>query len=60
MAETIRMFDQAGLRENVHVMIGGGPVTETLCAQVGADGWGTDAIRAVRLAEEWLAEHAVN
>jgi methylmalonyl-CoA mutase cobalamin-binding domain/chain len=55
MTETIGLLERAGLRGNVRVMVGGGPVTEKLCAQVGADGWGNDAIRAVRLAEQWLA-----
>ena len=34
-------------------MIGGAAVDENVRAYTGADGWGDDVSRAVKLAEEW-------
>ena len=50
MQETIRAFADAGLRDKVKIVIGGGPVTAQLCEQLGADGAGTSAQEAVTLA----------
>jgi corrinoid protein of di/trimethylamine methyltransferase len=43
----IDALEEAGLREQVKVMIGGAPVTETWAQQIGADGYAEDAISAV-------------
>ena len=43
----IEALEEAGLREQVKVMIGGAPVTETWAEQIGADGYAEDAISAV-------------
>jgi len=40
----------AGLRDQVKVMVGGAPVTESYAKQIGADGYAEDAISAVDLA----------
>jgi methylmalonyl-CoA mutase cobalamin-binding domain/chain len=50
MQETIAAFAAAGLRDKVRIIIGGGPVTAALAAQLGADGAGTSAQDAVTLA----------
>jgi methylmalonyl-CoA mutase cobalamin-binding domain/chain len=55
MQETIKAFADAGLRDTVKIMIGGGPVTAELCAQLGADGAGTSAQEAVNLAAAAVA-----
>jgi len=55
MRQTVAALAQAGLRERVKIMIGGGPVDAKVCATVGADGWGANANVAIRLAREWLA-----
>jgi methanogenic corrinoid protein MtbC1 len=54
MKATVAALEAAGLRQQVKVMIGGGPVDANVCRVVGADDWGTDAQRAVRLAKAWL------
>ena len=46
----IGALKDAGLREQVMVMVGGAPVTESYAKQIGADGYATDAISAVELA----------
>ena len=54
MKATVDAFDQAGLRPGVKIMIGGGPVTESVCAYAGADAWGNNAQAAVNLAMGWM------
>ena len=49
------VFLAAGVRENVKVMIGGAPVTESYSRQIGADGYAPDASRAVALAKSLKA-----
>ena len=55
MKETIQAVTAAGLREQVRIMVGGGPVDGNVCVAVGADDWGADAQQAVRLAKKWIA-----
>jgi 5-methyltetrahydrofolate--homocysteine methyltransferase len=43
-------IEEAGLREQVKVMVGGAPVTQSYADQIGADGFAEDAISAVNLA----------
>lgn len=51
MKSTIEALVQAGLREQVKIIIGGAPVTEAYAKTVGADGYAADASRAVNLAK---------
>ena len=46
----IEAIDQAGLKGQVKVMIGGAPVTENYAKEIGADGYAEDAISAVNMA----------
>ena len=46
----IGAFTEAGIRDQVKVMIGGAPVTQSWAQQIGADGYAEDAISAVDLA----------
>jgi 5-methyltetrahydrofolate--homocysteine methyltransferase len=50
MKQTIDTFETAGLRDKVKFIIGGAPVTETYANQIGADGFSSDASRAVNMA----------
>jgi methylmalonyl-CoA mutase cobalamin-binding domain/chain len=58
MSETIRAFQDAGLRDQVSVFLGGGPVTPHLAEQLGADGAGASAQEAVNLAQAALVRGA--
>ena len=53
MKTTVEALQEAGLREKVKVMIGGGQVDDYACEYSGADAWGPDAMAAVRLAKQW-------
>ena len=52
---TVDALKEAGLRDKVKIMIGGGPVDETVRKYTGADSWGADAQVAVTLAKGWLS-----
>lgn len=52
---TVDALGEAGLRETVKIMIGGGPVDETVRKYSGADSWGADAHAAVTIAKGWLS-----
>jgi corrinoid protein of di/trimethylamine methyltransferase len=46
----IEALEEAGIRDQVKVMVGGAPVTESFASEIGADGYSEDAISAVDLA----------
>ncbi|MBN1179767.1 MAG: cobalamin-dependent protein [Anaerolineae bacterium] len=54
MRDTIEAINEAGLRDQVKIMIGGAPVDEHVRAYAGADAWGIDAMEAVALAKQWV------
>jgi corrinoid protein of di/trimethylamine methyltransferase len=47
----IQTIEEAGLRDEVKVMVGGAPVTKSWAEKIGADGFAKDAISAVALAK---------
>lgn len=49
--DTIEALDDLGLRPRVKVMVGGAPVTSGWADEIGADGYGEDAIGAVAVAK---------
>jgi len=51
MKQTIDAISEAGLRDQVKVMIGGAPVTQAFAEDIGADGFAPDAGSAARLAK---------
>ena len=54
MKETIQAIQDAGLRDKLKIMIGGGQVDETVRNYTGADAFGTNAIDAVSLCKNWM------
>jgi 5-methyltetrahydrofolate--homocysteine methyltransferase len=51
MVTVIQTLDQAGVRNEVKILVGGAPVTATFAETIGADGFAPDASRAVRVAK---------
>ncbi|HEX9118718.1 MAG TPA: corrinoid protein [Anaerolineae bacterium] len=51
MGNTVKALQEAGLRDQVKVMVGGAPVTDDFAKKIGADGYSPDASSAVRLAK---------
>ena len=54
MKETIAAIQEAGLRNKLKIMIGGGQVDEAVRNYTGADAFGTNAIEAVSLCKNWM------
>jgi corrinoid protein of di/trimethylamine methyltransferase len=52
--EVIEHLSEAGLREQVKVMVGGSPVTQAWADQIGADGFAEDAANAVTVAKRLM------
>ena len=51
MGRVIQAFEDEGLREEVKIMVGGAPVTQDFADDMGADGYGKDAIDCVDMAK---------
>ncbi|MFH1928316.1 MAG: corrinoid protein [Chloroflexota bacterium] len=54
MKDTIEALKAAGVRDQVKVIIGGAPVTQSYADEVGADGYADDAGGAVKVAKALL------
>lgn len=54
MGRAIEAFEEAGIRTEVKVMVGGASVTQDFADEMGADGYGRDAIACVEIAKELL------
>ena len=52
--ELIQALVAEGMRNRVKAIVGGGPVTEEWAREIGADGYGIDAVEALRLAKSLL------
>ena len=54
MKDTVDAIKEAGLRDRVKIMIGGGQIEEQVMGFTGADAYGKDAMEAVKLAKGWI------
>ena len=54
MKNTVQALKDAGLRDKVKVMIGGGQMDDQVAAYAKADAYGKDAMAAVTLAKGWV------
>jgi 5-methyltetrahydrofolate--homocysteine methyltransferase len=54
MGKTIEAFIDADLRDKVKIMVGGAPVTQEFADDMGADGYGKDALACVATAKKLL------
>jgi methanogenic corrinoid protein MtbC1 len=52
----VEALDQAGLRSQIKIMVGGAPVTRRWAEEIGADGYAKDAMSAVALARDLMAQ----
>ena len=53
MGEVVKAAEAAGIRDQVKIMVGGAPVTEAFCQQIGADAYTSDAASAADKAVEF-------
>jgi trimethylamine corrinoid protein len=54
MKKTVEALEQAGLRDSIKIMIGGGQMDDEVRKYVRADAYGKDAIAAVNLCRQWV------
>jgi 5-methyltetrahydrofolate--homocysteine methyltransferase len=54
MGETINAIEEAGIRDQIKIMIGGAPVTAEYAQEIGADGYASNAASAVDKGKELL------
>ncbi len=54
MQRTVESLQEAGLRDQVKVIIGGAPVTQRYADEIGADGYSRDAASAAKLVKQLL------
>jgi 5-methyltetrahydrofolate--homocysteine methyltransferase len=54
MTATVEALTEAGLRDEIKVLIGGAPVTQAYADEIGADGFAPDASSATRVAKGLL------
>ena len=55
MADVVKAAEAAGIRDQVKIMIGGAPVSEEYCQQIGADAYTPDAASAADAAVRFCA-----
>ncbi len=53
--QIIKELEEAGIRDQVKVMIGGAPISQEWAETIGADGYAEDAVGAVELAKKMVA-----
>ena len=53
-ANIVRTLEDAGVRNNFYIIVGGGPVTPEWAADIGADGYGRDAGDAADLTKQLM------
>jgi methanogenic corrinoid protein MtbC1 len=58
MKNTVEAIEDAGLRNRVKIMIGGGQMSDDVKAYVGADAYCKDAIEGLNLAKKWTGNLA--
>ena len=51
----VKLAEEAGIRDRVKIMVGGAPITQSFCEEIGADAYTDDAAEAARVAVCLLA-----
>ncbi len=54
MKTVVDALGEEGLRDDIYVMVGGAPITESFAQEVGADAYGRDAAVSVEIARAYL------
>ena len=54
MKAVVDLFTKEGYRDQVKIMVGGAPVTDSFCASIGADAYTADAASAAETAKAFL------
>jgi corrinoid protein of di/trimethylamine methyltransferase len=52
MGRVVTLLNDANIRDNIKVMVGGGPISPGFAKRIGADGYAVNAAEAVKVAKE--------
>ena len=55
MKKIIDALKEAGLRENLRIIVGGAPVNQNFAERIGADGYAQDAGEAISLVKKLMS-----
>ncbi|MCL2513262.1 MAG: corrinoid protein [Oscillospiraceae bacterium] len=55
MANVVKLANEKGVRDKVKILIGGAPITDKFCKEIGADGYEVDAASAADTALKYCA-----
>ena len=50
----IDLLEKEGLRDQIKIMVGGAPVHQSWADEIGADGYGENAVEAVKIMLDWM------
>ena len=53
MKDVVEAVEKAGIRDKVKIMVGGAPITQAFCDQIGADSYAPDATSAAAKAVQY-------
>jgi corrinoid protein of di/trimethylamine methyltransferase len=56
MGETINAIQEAGVRDQVKILVGGAPITAAFAEEIGADGYASNAASAVEKGKELIGK----
>lgn len=56
MADTVKAFEAAGLRDKVRIIVGGAPVNDNSGPATGADAWTQSPQKCVSICRKWAEE----
>jgi len=59
MGKTIDAFEEVEMRDFVKIMVGGAPLTQEFADDMGADGYGKDAISCVDIAKSFATKSQI-
>ena len=54
MRRVVQLAEEKGIRQKVKIMVGGAPITQSFCDEIGADAYTDDAGQAARVAASLL------
>ncbi len=57
MKDTLDALKESGVRDQVKVMVGGAPLNQSFCDEIGADGYAADAASAVDVANDLIGKN---
>lgn len=56
MGKVVELAKASGARDKLKIMVGGAPISESFCREIGADAYTADAAQAAKMASKLLAQ----